>query len=610
MRKLIFVLLFACTQVAVAGDFGQKHLVFTVDLNDRSDDQFHVTVSLKKSLDPENNIFQFAATAPGTYQTMDIGRFVNNFKAYDKKGNELEVEKLSVNQYKLISPEKVRNITYNIQETWDTQLDGPTVYWMCGTSIEDDHVLINGQAVFGYFSEMQGQPFTINLVYPDTWKVGTALNTDGKRNYFADSYDHAVDSPILLGRLTKASSKFNNTTVDIYTYSKTDKIKSKDLMESMTEMLESANAFMNGMPVDRYTFLFHFEDQSWGAWEHSYSSEYIFQEAEYTEEFASSITSTAAHEFFHVVTPLNIHSEIIENFNFVEPVPSQHLWLYEGVTEWASDLMQLRYDLISLQEFLARVREKLQIMEYYNSDLSLVDLALNSYTEEGNKEYGNIYMKGAVIATLLDIRLLELSKGTYGLRELINDLAQDYGPSRAFDEEAFFEEVVTRTYPEVAEFIDRYIKGTEELPIEEYFAKIGIEYIPSQITEQMVASSGWELSLDEDQQVYFRNVSEEMISLGLQENDYLVAYNGTEVTLANIREVYRGFKELPAGSKYSIGVKRGEEKLTLDLEVLSMPLELKYQFAVDQDPEKQGFKLREAWLENMGAEESEEADEE
>lgn len=606
MRKLILVLLLATSQVAMAGGLGQKQNVFTVDLNDRADDAFHVTVDLGKKLQPENDIFQFAATAPGTYQTMDIGRFVTSFIALDKKGNELKVEKLSVNQYKFEDPTKVSRIKYTVKETWDTQLDGPTVYWMCGTSIEDDHVLINGQAVFGYFKGMQDQPFSISLQYPGAWKVGTALEQDAKQNFLAESYDHAVDSPILLGRLSKASSKFNNTTVDIYTYSKTDKIKSKDLMESMTSMLESANLFMDGMPVDRYTFLFHFEDQSWGAWEHSYSSEYIFQESEYTEQYASSITSTAAHEFFHVVTPLNIHSEIIGNFNFVEPVPSQHLWLYEGVTEWASDLMQLRAGLIPLQEFLGRVREKLQIMEHYDNDWSLLDLALKSYSEEGHQQYGNIYMKGAVIATLLDIRLLELSKGTFGLRELINELAQEYGPNKAFDEKTFFEEVVNRTYPEIGAFIDSYIKGAEELPVADYFAKLGIKYIPLQVMEdRMVASSGWELSLDENQKLIFKNVGEAMLAKGLEEGDYLVAYNGEEVSLSNIREVYRAFKELPAGSAYSVGVKRGEETKTLDLEVLSVPMELKHQFDVDEDPETDGFKLREAWLKNLESKEEE-----
>ena len=53
---------------------------FYINLNDRSTNVF--TVELKPdNLTSQNDIYQFAATAPGTYQTMDIGRFVKSFKA-------------------------------------------------------------------------------------------------------------------------------------------------------------------------------------------------------------------------------------------------------------------------------------------------------------------------------------------------------------------------------------------------------------------------------------------------------------------------------------------------------------------------------------------------
>src|SRR5262249_17898330 len=163
-----------------------------------------------------------------------------------------------------------------------------------------------------------------------------------------------------------------------------------------------------------YTFLFHFEDFSSGAWEHSYSSEYVMTEKTYDQEYADAIKSIAAHEFFHVVTPLNIHSTIIEPFNFVTPVPSEHLWLYQVTTEWASDMMQLRFGLMDLDTFLGELSDKLVADAKYDTTYSLVKLALTSYTDEGQLQYPNIYMRGAVVAGLLDIRLLELSHGQRG----------------------------------------------------------------------------------------------------------------------------------------------------------------------------------------------------
>ena len=159
----------------------------------------------------------------------------------------------------------------------------------------------------------------------------------------------------------------------------------------------------------------------------------MLQDGEYTDSVGKRVTDIAAHEFFHVVTPLNIHSEIIEHFNFVTPVPSQHLWLYEGTTEWAAHTLQLAgrpQDARGVSgdadhedaDRPAGVRQHLQPRE----------LALTSYSDSGQAQYGNIYMRGALTAGLLDIRLLELSHGERGLQDLIVDLSHRFGKHRAF----------------------------------------------------------------------------------------------------------------------------------------------------------------------------------
>lgn len=459
---------------------GQKtaSLDYIINLNDRSNDEFKVELNVK-GLTDENNIYQFAATAPGTYQTMNIGRFVRSFKAFDKKGNEIATEKTGENQWKLSTPKKIRKIVYSVAETWDTPVSEMDIYKMAGTSMEDDHVLINAHCVIGYPFGLQGSPLTISLAYPEEWKVGTALSRNEQGAFVANSFDHAVDSPILLGRLTEASADFNGTKIELYTYSKTDKIKSADLLESMRAMLNAANDFVVDFPVDRYTFLFHFEDHNAGAWEHSYSSEYVYIEDDYAVDGGPKITSTAAHEFFHIITPLNIHSEVIEQFNFVTPTPSNHLWLYEATTEWASDMMQVRGGIMTLEELLGQLRYKLRVDDYYfDSSYSLVRLAETSFTEDGQRQYSNIYYRGAVIINMLDILLLEKSDGKRGLREVVNELSKTYGPNRAFSEEEFFNTFVEITYPEVGEFFDKYIKKAEPLPLKEYYAKVGVNFWP------------------------------------------------------------------------------------------------------------------------------------
>ena len=450
---------------------------FNINLLDISDDTFKVQVT-PPTLTSENDIFQFASTAPGTYQVMDIGRYVKGFKAFDKKGNEILTTKISTNQYQLTSPQKITKIEYEIAETWDTPVDENKIYLMCGTSIENDHTLINGQAVFGYFKGMQANPIKIKLDYDKAFSIGTALDKSEDGFYMANSYDHVVDSPFLIGNLTKATMDIEGTTVDIYTYSKTGLIKSEQILESVKNVLLSASAFLDGLPVKRYTFLFHFEDFSNGAWEHSYSSEYVYKEAAW-DKLEKKVQDVVSHEFFHIVTPLNIHSEVVGQFNFITPRTSDHLWLYEGTTEWASHMMLLRSGQKSFDAYLKTLQRKVLIgTKYFNPKISLVELARTSFTPEGHKQYANIYMKGALVAGLLDIKLLELSNGERGLKDVVNEFAKKYGPNKSFSEAGFFDEFTEATYPEIRSFFDDYVINSKDLdlPLKNYYEKIGIAF--------------------------------------------------------------------------------------------------------------------------------------
>ncbi len=484
-RARLVALLSLVTAAPLAGQSAVASgdtLTYRLDLRDRADDRFHVTLAVD-GLGPEQAVYQFAATAPGTYQVMDVGRFVEGFTAIDAEGREIPVERVSTNQFRIARPADVRRIEYAVAETWDTPVDEHPIYPMAGTSMEADHVLVNGQDVFGYPTGMQESPIEIHLTVPEGWKVGTALERTADGAYRAETFDQLVDSPILTGgTLTEARTEVTGVPIEIFTYSAGGGIASADLLTAMEDMLEAAGEYLGALPVDHYVFLYHFEGQPapgaiYGAWEHSYSSEYVFPDVPFSPQVGQIVTDVAAHEFLHVVTPLNIHSEIIETFDFVEPVPSRHLWLYEGVTEWEAHMIQLRAGLKPLDAYLAETAQKIANDRRFDPALSLEQLSLSSYTDEGQKQYPNIYERGAVVAGLLDIRLLELSHGESGLRELILRLADRYGKSRPFPDAGLYQAIADMTDPAILDFFQRYVESAEPLPVAEYYARLGIRFV-------------------------------------------------------------------------------------------------------------------------------------
>lgn len=473
--RLLFAVVYLL--LLAAASLRAQELRYTVDVRERQSHTIGVTLDVD-SLAAGDTLFQFAATAPGTYQTMDIGRFVRDFAAVDGRGKTISTSQVSTNQWRVAAPRRVRAIRYRVHDSWHTPIPEFRVYPMAGTAVEPEHALLNWQAVIGFPRTQQGSRYRVRVLRDSAWKVATALReTDG--TFEAESYDALVDSPVLMGRLTTQSICVTGVPVQIAVHSPTDKVTATQLAGAMRDMLQAAGRFLGALPVDRYAFLFDFapvaEGDATGAWEHAYSSAYTLAEESFSADSGRAITRMAAHEFFHIVTPLHLHSEIVERFNYQHPVPSRHLWLYEGVTEWAAQKLRQEGSLEPLEDYLAELAAKARRdRQQYDTTYSLTELARTSYTAAGARQYGNIYMRGALVAGLLDIRLLELSGGMRGLKSLVLELSREYGVTRPFPEDSLIDIVVARTHPEIRDFFTRWVEGAQPLPLREYYGKLGV----------------------------------------------------------------------------------------------------------------------------------------
>ncbi|MGB5528519.1 MAG: hypothetical protein WBQ32_00975, partial [Ignavibacteriaceae bacterium] len=309
------------------------------------------------------------------------------------------------------------------------------------------------------------------------------------------------------------------------------------------------------------------------------------------------IKDDMAHEFLHILTPLNLHSNIIQPLNFEVPTASQHIWLYEGVTEWASDIMQLRSGLITTNEYLDRLSEKLTINDRFRQDISLTDLSKQVYNEAITLQFLNFYNKGAVTAALLDIRLLELSGSKRGLREVYLELLDRYGKDKPFPEDDFFQIFVDMTYPEIEQFINNYLKGTKPLPYEEYMAKVGFKYIPERASDDTRPSLGIEMGMNEKQQFIIIGASDISTQAGLQTNDVPLKILGIEVSMATAREIFGKFQSMKVGEMVNIVVQRGDEEVEV-----SVPLQQRKDRHIFEEMENLSTEqkmLREAWSKNL-----------
>ncbi|AKD05687.1 peptidase M61 [Pontibacter korlensis] len=596
----------------------QKYNV-TVDLTNVQNDRVQVTVQAP-AIKQSEIIYNMPKIVPGTYSVSDFGKFVSNFKAYAQNGDTLDVEKLDTNRWRIKNAQRLSRITYWVDDTFDAAKREDVVFEPGGTNIEEGkNFLLNTFGFVGYFDGMKQVPYQLNITKPQGFYGSTPLkavvSNDSLDTYELPNYVDLADSPLMYNVPDTTVLKVGEADVLVSVYSPSGRVTSGPIASNVKSILEAQRSYLGGtLPVDKYAFLIYVPERvgksgSFGALEHSYSSVYFLPEMP-EEQFSSTIRDVAAHEFFHIVTPLNIHSEEIGNFDFINPKMSKHLWLYEGVTEYFATHVQVYENLYDLETFLDKIRDYIITSKtYYNDGLPFTEmsaLVLDKY----EKEYGNVYQKGALIGMVLDVRLRELSQGKYGLRDLMLELSKTYGKNNAFKDEELFDKITELTYPEIRDFFARYVEGAEPLPLEETFRKVGILYQPTG-TQQIISYGDFAPGFDEETGKIKVADTADLDAfghkMGFQTGDLLLAFNGTEISPANIRQLIgEELQSMEPGDKLTFTVGRRNEKGEIKEKKLkgratAVKREQLHLLKPDPSATPEQLLLRNAWLGMDGA---------
>lgn len=611
----------------------QQTYSYTIDLTKVVNDKVYVELTTPLTTKDEITFFM-PKIIPGTYSISSFGRFISELKAFDKRGRALEVVKLNENAWQIKKATKLRKLSYLVDDIMDTVLAVDPIYPMAATNIDENkNFVLNSGGFFGYLEGMQKVPFTINVIRDKEFYGTTGLiakkiaspyiqSSKGKDPqasskqvdvFEVNNYDQLVDSPLMYNKPDTAIIRVSNTEVLLGVYSPNNKINAKEISGSIRDLLKAQMNYLGGrLPVDKYAFIFYFTDKpidGFGALEHSYSSFYFLPEAGIAE-MTQTIRDVAAHEFFHIITPLTIHSEDIHNFDFNNPKMSKHLWLYEGVTEYFAGHVQVKYGLISENDYMNVIRQKLFIASNFLDNVPFTEIS--KYTlDKYHDQYYNVYQKGALIGLCLDIKLRSLSGGKYGIQNLIKDLSQKFGKDKPFQDDELFSEIVKLTYPEIQDFFSRYVDGTEQLPLAELFNAAGITYVPEISTLEL--SLGLEdaaLALTQHNNapmLTIKNLSalnNQGLAMGFQVGDMLLKINGEVIPEFGEKAgefIRRQVASLKEGEKLSYTVLRKNENGEINELELNAPLrkvERKQRFILSINPEATAdqVKLRNSWL--------------
>ncbi|WP_340199293.1 peptidase M61 [Ascidiimonas sp. W6] len=598
-----------------------RPVVATIDLVNVTDDKVMVEMNPGRFTN-ETVTFFIPKTVPGTYSTDNYGQYIEDFKALSYTNELLEATQIDENSWQITNAPNLDKITYWVNDTYDSEkTKEEPVFSPAGTNIEKDtNFVLNLHNFVGYFNTLENLNYELRIKSPNNLEGYTTLNrVEAQENlssenhhtdiYLANRYFEVIDNPILYTTPDSETFIVNDIAVTLSVYSPNKIYTATSIKKEMEKMMKAQKAFLGDInSTKKYNILLYLSSmdkddaRGFGALEHHTSTTVVLPESIPAKALADAMVDVVSHEFFHIVTPLSVHSEEIHNFNYNNPKMSKHLWMYEGVTEYFANLFQINQGLIGSEEFYNRLMTKIERADSFDDNMSFTEMSKNILEEPYKENYANVYEKGALIGMCLDLIIREQSNGEKGILWLMKQLSQKYGKNRPFKDDEIIPQIVALTYPEVGTFFETHVVGNTPINYEKYFSKVGLTFgMETQETGFLFQGQEPFINVNEStKEIFIRSgipLNSFFTELQLMPEDVIKKINGMEYSLDNIRDMVGVSFTWKPGDTIEFMVKRKDEEMIIKGEIVA-PVRTVRKLQEDANASTAQVDLRNSWFRN------------
>mgnify|MGYP001791313159 CR=1 FL=1 len=563
----------------------QNPVETTIDLTKVKDDKVPVTINPGR-FTIEKIVYRLPKVVQGTYSVSDFGKYIDDLVALDYSGNPLVVKKVDTNTWEINGAKKLDKLTYYVNDTFDMEKVGgigeEVPFSPSGTNIEATNYVLNLHGFIGYFDSLKNSQYKLDVTAPSSFKRTSALQevsskmSDDKKSqtssYFAPRYFDITDNPMFYGELDVEEFKVGDIKIVLSVYSPNKKHSAKKIKTTMEKMMQAQKAYLGSVNstarYDIYLYLAEQKEDSpkgFGALEHHTSTVVVLPEAMPDEALAGSMVDVVSHEFFHIVSPLSVHSEDVHYFDYNAPTFSKHLWMYEGVTEYFATLFQVSKGLVKEDEFYSKIMDKITRASKMNDTMSFTKMSENILEKEYHDQYLNVYQKGALIGMCIDILMREESNGNRGILSLMKELSNKYGKNKPFVDDALITEITSMTYPSVGEFLNTHVVGGTPIDYTIFFEKVGLSIADSKVKTNYLQNAGVNIVTADPKTrsiIFTEGVADNSFwnENGAKSGDIIRSVDGEEVTLATVNQVLgKVFMWKPGKKVEVVLVREGKE---------------------------------------------------
>ena len=477
---------------------------------------------------------------PGSYLIREYERHIQELVATSTDGAALAVAKTDKATWRVQTAGhasvKVRWRVY----AWDltvraAHLDGSHGFW-------------NGACLFLYAEHLRHQPHRVRVKAPETWTITTALELVSDGVYLAADHDELVDSPFEVGshELVEFQARGKPHRLAIWGQVSTPR---QELVGDIVKIIDAASEIFDGeVPYAHYTFLLLSSPGQYGGLEHARSctlltSPFTFQPRAKYEEFLELVS----HEFFHLWNVKRIRPSVLGPFDYQQEAYTRSLWVMEGITSYYDRYLLVRTGLQPPQRYLEKLAEELAKIRALpgrfrqSLEESSFDAWIKLYRPDENTGNSTIsyYLKGGVVALLLDLHIRARTEGARSLDDVMRALYRRARTTKT----GFADDEVQRLLEEASgiglqEFFDVLVRGRGEIDPTPFLRTVGLAARPEEASDGGPRGFLGATLKEAGDAVRIASVLEDgpATSAGLYAGDDIIALDGFRVSLSTFKE--------------------------------------------------------------------------
>lgn len=569
---------------------------------------------------PDGQRFALPTWIPGSYLVREFARHVVAVRA-SAGGRDVPIAKAGKDHWRAAPVAGPLTVTIDV---YAFDLSVRTAY------LDAHRGYFNGTSMFLRPEGRDEAPCLVDIGPPPApagrgWKVATTLARDGAApwgfgRYRAANYDELVDHPVEMADFAHVAFEAGGATHDVVVTGHAP-FDATRLVADLARICQWQVDFFGGAPAsrapfDRYLFQVMAVGDGYGGLEHRASTSLLCSRRDLPQPGATAISDgyrsflgLASHEYFHAWNVKRIKPAAFTPYDLAREATTRLLWAFEGITSYYDDLALVRsgvIDQVSYLELLGRTISAVQRTPG-RAVQSVADASFDAwikyYRPDENSPNATVsyYAKGALVALALDLTLREGGRAT--LDDLTRELWRRFGaPGRGVPEDglrALASELAGR---DLGAFFDRYVDGTDELPLAELLAGSGVRlaFRAAQGTkdrggkrgngEAQRSNLGAVFGADLKLKHVFNGGAAERA--GLAGGDVLVALDGLRATAERLDDLAR---DAAPGTRVPVLAFRRDELVEGVLELDVAPMDTAW-LEPDPDASPEASARRDAWL--------------